>query len=319
MSAPNTNAQNLKADWIAVDWGTTSLRCWAMHGTQLIASAQSPMGMSQVAAGRFEQTLLALVEPWLQANTCTPVLACGMVGAKQGWIEAPYQPTPCSAHSQVGLITAPTADPRINVRIIAGVSQASPADVMRGEETLIAGLLTNAPTYNGVVCMPGTHCKWVEVRNATLQRFNTVLTGELFELLSTQSVLRFDTQLDGNEKSLNNDVFISAVQEHAATPDQLTATLFSIRAQSLLNNNTTMDSTSRLSGLLIAADVIAMQHYWQDKPITIVAEAQLASLYKLAITTLNPEAYISITKMDALALSGLCLLAKQLGVINATS
>jgi len=262
MQEPTSTSKAATIEWIAVDWGTSSLRCWAMQGGTVTASAQSNQGMSQVAAGGFEQALLALIDPWLEPNGCTPVLACGMVGAKQGWLEAPYRAAPCDAVSKNALTIVPVTDSRIAMHIVPGISQQTPADVMRGEETLIAGLLAENVQFNGVVCMPGTHCKWVEVNNATIHRFKTVLTGELFELLSSQSVLRFDTNTSDAKQPINNDVFVSAVLEHTANPTELTAKLFSIRAQALLSKPSPVDSTSRLSGLLIAADVTSMQDYW---------------------------------------------------------
>ena len=87
----------MTADWIAVDWGTSTLRAWAMsQDAQDLATASSTDGMGQLASAEFEPALLRLVEPWLEVSKPTPVIACGMVGAKQGWVEATYAPTPAS-------------------------------------------------------------------------------------------------------------------------------------------------------------------------------------------------------------------------------
>ncbi|MCO4817945.1 MAG: 2-dehydro-3-deoxygalactonokinase, partial [Planktomarina temperata] len=86
----------IAADWIAVDWGTSTLRAWAMsHDGQDLATASSADGMGQLTSEEFEPALLRLIETWLAEDTPTSVIACGMVGAKQGWIEAPYAATPC--------------------------------------------------------------------------------------------------------------------------------------------------------------------------------------------------------------------------------
>ena len=141
---------------IAVDWGTTNLRCWAVSkdGTP-IDHAESDRGMAAIVSGDgdFESALLDLIQPWLKEDQPTPVIACGMVGARQGWIEVPYAETPCSPNT--GLTKAPTKHPQINVSILAGVSQADPADVMRGEETQIAGLLAINPDFEGLVFAAG--------------------------------------------------------------------------------------------------------------------------------------------------------------------
>ena len=127
-------------DWIALDWGTTRLRAFAMADTgEVLDRAESPAGMGRLeGAAAFEAALVALVGPWLPADRVTEVIACGMVGARQGWIEAPYAAVPCAPQAG-GAVAAPTTDPRLAVRILPGLSQRAPADVMRGEETQIAG------------------------------------------------------------------------------------------------------------------------------------------------------------------------------------
>ncbi len=54
-------------DWIAVDWGTTRLRVWAMQGTQAIQSCNSDQGMGALTPDTFEPALLALInDRWLR-------------------------------------------------------------------------------------------------------------------------------------------------------------------------------------------------------------------------------------------------------------
>lgn len=304
--------------WIAVDWGTSTLRCWAMQGDQATRSAQSTNGMNNLDAAGFEPALLDIIDDWLPANQTTPVLACGMVGAKQGWVEAPYMQTPCAPSLKDATVIAPTTDTRIQVSIIPGISQHTPADVMRGEETLIAGLLVDDEHFSGAVCLPGTHCKWVNVDQGNIQQFSTVMTGELFDLLSTHSVLRFNTSDNANkdDQLQFNHAFNSAVTEYTESPASLTTTLFSIRAQALLQDTSTLASTARLSGLLIAADAFAMQSYWKDRPCMIVGKPGLANLYKLAIDTLNTKTHpqLAVKSMDNLALKGISRHARQTGI-----
>ena len=121
----------LKPDWIAVDWGTSNMRAWAMSASgTVLDEVRSDRGMGSLKPAEFEQALRDAIAPWDHKGA--PMIACGMVGAKQGWIEAPYAAAPCQPQSR--FTAAPTRDPRLNVQIIAGVSQSEPADVMRGEE-----------------------------------------------------------------------------------------------------------------------------------------------------------------------------------------
>jgi len=213
-------------DWIAVDWGTSNLRVWAMGSDgRVLAEASSDDGMGKLAQDGFEPALLQLVEPWLAKRP--PILACGMVGSRQGWCEAPYRAVPCTPVDKSGLITAPTTDPRLSVRIAPGLKQASPADVMRGEETQIAGALHLMPGYDGVFCLPGTHSKWVHVSAGEVVSFQTFMTGEMFALLSEASVLRHGMLGGGWEDA----AFDLAVSDALARPEKFGARLFALRAE----------------------------------------------------------------------------------------
>ena len=56
------------ADWIAVDWGTSHLRAWAMSEGHVRAEAMSDKGMGSLPRDGFEPALLELVDPWLGAG-----------------------------------------------------------------------------------------------------------------------------------------------------------------------------------------------------------------------------------------------------------
>ncbi|MCX8509692.1 MAG: 2-dehydro-3-deoxygalactonokinase, partial [Rhodobacteraceae bacterium] len=183
-------------DWIAVDWGTSQLRAWAMGPEGPLAEATSDAGMGRLTPDGFEPALLQLIAPWLGRDPVS-VIACGMVGARQGWVEAAYRATPCPPLAPGQLTPALTLDPRLQVKVVPGLKQGKPADVMRGEETQIAGALTLMPGFDGIFCLPGTHAKWVHVSAGEVVSFQTYMTGELFALLATQSVLRHGIAHEG--------------------------------------------------------------------------------------------------------------------------
>src|SRR3546814_8578864 len=62
-------------------------------------------------------------------------------------------------------------------------------DVMRGEEAQVLGALAALPTAGGLICLPGTHSKWVRVADGVVQSFATYMTGEVFDLLQGHSIL----------------------------------------------------------------------------------------------------------------------------------
>ncbi len=232
------------------DWGTSSLRLWAVDAAgRVLVGRRSGQGMGGLAPGAFEPVLREHLAALGAGGV--PVLLCGMVGARQGWREAPYVALPadlgaiCDAAMPVGM-----AD--MDVRILPGVSSAEPADVMRGEETQLLGVLAGAPGLAGVVVLPGTHCKWVWLAEGRISRFETAMTGELFALLGGQSVLRHSVDLAA---AFDDAAFADGVARGLAAPERLTRALFGVRAAALLQGLGAAAATARLSGLLVGTEI----------------------------------------------------------------
>ena len=175
---------------IAVDWGTSNLRAYRLdrHG-QVRDQVASANGITKVAPGGFPAVLLETAGPWLRDGE-RHVLLCGMVGSRQGWVEAPYLPCPASpADVAAALIEVPFADAQ--VKLIPGLSARDPAgtpEVMRGEETKLIGLMATLGG-NGLVCMPGSHTKWARLAGGAITGFATYFTGEAFAALRDNTIL----------------------------------------------------------------------------------------------------------------------------------
>ena len=289
-------------DWIAVDWGTTRLRAFAMGpGGDTRATARSDAGMGTLTPDGFEPALLALIEPWLAARDKggrTLVVACGMVGSRQGWVEAPYAAVPCPPLSPA-LTRAPARDPRLDVRVIPGLKQARPADVMRGEETQIAGALAARPGFDGVICLPGSHTKWAHVSAGEVVSFQTCMTGELFAAITAHTVLRHTVAAEGNDPG----AFATAVHDALSHPARLTANLFGLRAAALLDGLPPVTARARLSGWLIGMELAASRPWWLGQPILIVGAAALSDLYRQALAQQGAAA--ETLDADAMTLAGL--------------
>ncbi|MCC0029710.1 MAG: 2-dehydro-3-deoxygalactonokinase, partial [Brucellaceae bacterium] len=216
-----------RLDWIAVDWGTSALRAWALDaGGNVLAHAHSQDGMGTLSPDGYEPTLLRLAGGWLPAGKMrVPVIVCGMAGARQGWTEAAYRQIPCRPVAGRQMTPVATSDERLDVAIVPGLCQIDPPDVMRGEETQLAGLMRQTGTADAVVCMPGTHSKWVRVERGDVVGFTTFMTGELFAVISTHSILRHSVGTSGDDR----DAFLQGVSDMHAETGTLTAALFGIR------------------------------------------------------------------------------------------
>ncbi len=269
-----------RADWIAVDWGSSHLRAWAMVGDSPLDHARSDAGTGTLARDGFAPALRDLVGDWLQDGQIVPAVACGMVGSRHGWVEAAYRAVPCAPLGDT-LVPAPTGDSRLHVHVVPGLKQGRPADVMRGEETQVAGFLARNPGWDGVVCLPGTHSKWVHLSAGEVVSFQTFLTGESFALLAGQSVLRHGLA------GWDDAGFDAGLAQGLERPERLLARLFTLRAEGLLDGLDPGQARGRLSGLLIGAEVAAAKPYWLGQRVAVVGEGGLARLYARALDGLS--------------------------------
>lgn len=303
-SRPPIRSEWVAPEWIAVDWGTSHLRAFAMQGGEVLAAAASSDGMGGLTPEAFEPALLALIGPWLGGAGEAPtevragapfvggepanaplvpgtesgapmlVFACGMVGAKQGWHEAPYRTVPCAPVAVDSTVTVPCRDPRLRVEIVPGLSALEPADVMRGEETQIAGFLSLEPEFHGLVLLPGTHSKHVTIADGQVQAFRTLMTGELFALLSQRSVLRHTVATGGWSQTAFDEGVSRGLRGLALQ------SLFALRAESLVDSLSAQEARARLSGLLIGAEIAEIA---SGSDVVLIGDPELSSLYAEAL------------------------------------
>jgi 2-dehydro-3-deoxygalactonokinase len=255
--------------------------------------------MGDLTPDQFEDAFRDATNGW---DINVPIVACGMVGARQGWIEATYAAVPCPA-TPTGF-TQPNST--LDVHIIPGLMQDSPADVMRGEETQIAGFLALNPNWDGVICLPGTHTKWAHISADEVISFQTYMTGDMFAALGDHTVLRHSVQSD----DWDWDAFDTAVGDAMARPERIAARLFSLRAEGLLNGMTNATARARLSGLLIGAELAGAKPYWLGQQIAVIGAGNLTALYVRDLALQSAPA--TQVKGDAITLAGLTAAYRRL-------
>ena len=272
-------------EWVAVDWGTSNLRAWAIDGHGAVTgTASSDRGMGKLQREEFPASLTKVLEQLNRHETNVEVVICGMAGARQGWLEAPYleAPTDLDALGQ-GAVHPTMPDTGIRVSILPGVCQRHGGEnVMRGEETQLLGLAKLSPGYAGMVCMPGTHSKWARLEDTRILGFTTAMTGELFELLKSQSVLRHSMTgaLDGDAK---DEGFVTGAREGLDHPAALLGNLFTVRAASLLSGKDADWCSGYLSGLLVGTEIAANRNLIGTDPVPLIGSPTLCALYMRAL------------------------------------
>ncbi|HLA72073.1 MAG TPA: 2-dehydro-3-deoxygalactonokinase [Steroidobacteraceae bacterium] len=276
-----------RAAFIAGDWGTSQLRLYLCDAANNVLEARVARGAA-AARGEHEQVLDGEIAGWENSAGPLPVVLCGMIGSSIGWVQAPYLPAPADPQ---GLAAACVSLRGGRVLIVPGVScsncLAAP-DVMRGEETQILGALKLDPRLRigqHLVCLPGTHTKWVVVRGGAIVEFLTAPTGELFELLSKHSVMVRD---GADERAMNDTAFEAGLERVRALPGvELLHRIFEVRSRRLLAQMPPEDAASYMSGLLIGSDVAGAARVFadeiRDKPVYLIAAPGLVRAYSTAL------------------------------------
>lgn len=260
--------------YIAVDWGTTNRRAWLVGPDGNVAAEfADAFGLMAVPPNGFEmavQDIRAKLGDY-------PMLLAGMVGSDKGWRQAPYLQCPVDARMLADNILWVE---RHRTGIVRGVCQAEGrADVMRGEEVQVFGALAETSLLpDAYICHPGTHTKWIRLRNGRIDSFQTMMTGEIFNLLKSGSILSAQMATE-----VSADRAFQAGLDEIRAGSPLLSALFAVRAKYLLAKEADTGA-SFASGVLIGSDVQAgISHARPGEKIAIVGRSDLCGLYETAI------------------------------------
>lgn len=285
---------------IAVDWGTTGFRAFRIGHGRILARLEGQGGILNVAPGAFADSLRRAVGPWLGEGE-SRILMCGMVGSRQGWCETPYLPCPAGPDDLARALVRVPFD-GADVRIVPGL-QAQDAsgvpEVMRGEETQVVGVLQETDP-EATACLPGSHSKWVSIREGRIAGFATHMTGETFAALRGHTILGRMMQ-DG---AVDGDAFRRGVVR-SREPGGLLHHLFGVRTLGLFGQLPENEALSYLSGLTIGHEIAAAA---PRGTVCLIGAPELCSLYAIAIKLCGAAA--TVARADAAAY-GLAAIAER--------
>jgi 2-dehydro-3-deoxygalactonokinase len=279
-----------RATLVAGDWGTSRLRLFLCDADGAAVDTIDGPGASE-ARDRFAKLFDSLLIDWMSQHGPLPAILCGMVGSSFGWSEAPYLPCPARPEQIAGACVSLRLG---RVRIVPGLScrnRLDAPDLMRGEETQILGALHLDPALRRgqhLLCLPGTHTKWVLLDEGSVLEFLTATTGEMFALLSAHSVLVSDEPGRTGSTTITSDAaFSRGLTEHRRFPEaSVLHRMFEARSRRLSRDLAAADAAAYLSGLMIASDVRgALELFAATATVHIVGTAQLASLYAAALNS----------------------------------
>jgi 2-dehydro-3-deoxygalactonokinase len=264
---------------LAADWGSSRLRAWWLAGDGAVlghvASGRGAAGLSGHDA--FAAALRQSCGDWLDDAATARVIVAGMAGGRNAWHEAAYLPCPLPLHA-----VRPGATPHrighLVVEIIPGICCDWPDgsfEVIRGEETLALGAATD-----GVVCLPGTHSKWVGMSGGAVTRFATFLTGEMHAMCLAHGIVG---RLAAPEQVADPDAFARGLNASGGAGG-IGSTIFRARTECLAGRLAPASVGAFLSGVLIGAEVAgAAARLGPARQVTLVAPPTLAALYEVAL------------------------------------
>jgi len=283
---------------IGIDWGTSSFRAFRIaEDGAVLERRQAPRGILSVADGAFAAVVQDVAGDWLR-NGEERILLSGMIGSRQGWRESKALPCPAGIDDLARALTeVPFGAAR--VFIVPGLSAQDRQDtpeLMRGEETQIAGVLPSIGA-DGVVCLPGSHSKWVRIEHGRIADFTTHMTGEAFAALADHTILGRTMRGAGE----NADAFDLGVTR-AADPGGLLHHLFGARTLVLAGRLADTAARSYLSGLLIGHEIRTIAGS-PDHPVHLVGEAALCRLYARALASCGRVAIMATGDAAVLGLA----------------
>jgi 2-dehydro-3-deoxygalactonokinase len=271
------------AHCIALDWGTSSLRAYVLSTQgEVLAEHRSDLGI--LKPQNFRETLDSIFKTWDAVYGTLPCLASGMIGSKQGWVDAGYLSTPCGFSSLADAAKDISNLAQRKFWIMPGLRHIDSAtissDVMRGEETQVFG----AGIKNGIAVLPGTHSKWVKVVDRKIVAFKTFMTGEAYSLFRHQSILAKLMPVDG-VSAFDKTAFEMGVKRSLSAPKELLHHLFNVRALGLFNELSPEAQTDFLSGVLIGSEISGGRELFANEQteIRLIGELVLLERYSIAL------------------------------------
>lgn len=307
---------------IALDWGTTSLRAYLIDANGKVLERRSaPLGILKVLDNNFDAAFEEICGSWLNNDLeIAPLrgglalLASGMIGSRQGWLEAPYVPCPATIDEIAKhLVSLSTKNGR-RVAIVPGIrteNSTGVPDVIRGEETQIFGALDTG-NADRLFVLPGTHSKWARVKNKRIEHFATFMTGEVFAILCEHSILGRTMKGSADDAESFKQGFAYAMNEQVNGAGLLQQ-LFSARTLALFNRVPGEALHAYLSGLLIGHEILgALAFFGRENEITIIAEPALAARYQRAFSFAKISARVADESVTATGLFRIAQAARLL-------
>ncbi|MES2647490.1 MAG: 2-dehydro-3-deoxygalactonokinase [Bacteroidota bacterium] len=303
--------------FISCDWGTSSFRLRLIDAAtqRVLTESKSMQGIAATHAawlqanqpgrvafycGILQQHLGVLESECGFSLNNTTIIISGMASSQIGIFELPYLSIPFNIQKAViatHVIPANNSFP-YEIVLVSGVRSGN--DVMRGEETILAGCEIKKMDSEQLYILPGTHSKHIVVQDGLITAFKTYLTGEIFNLLATKSILANSVEINRDDDN-SKTFFLEGVK--AALDSNILNSIFTVRTNQLFEILNKKENYQYLSGLIIGTELKDV-FQTQNGTITIVSEGFLTAAYKLAFSVLSNRSEIKYLNADEALIKG---------------
>lgn len=292
---------------VYVDTGTTNSRVWLARGDEILAKAEIQVGVRDTAkdgsSDRLRSALRELIEKVRAEAQPVCVAAAGMITSSLGLAEVPHLAAPAgiaelAAATRAYQFSEVTDLP---VLLVPGVKSGQmpcelatvgSADLMRGEETLCAGLaLTGLAKTPATVLNLGSHWKAIRLdADGRIAASVTSLAGELVYAAQTQTILASAVPHE-RPAAINSDWLEAGMREQRQAG--LARALFCVRLLEQSKQGSAEDRLNFLIGAFIAADLDALSAGGVlSDSVSIVGSQALAEAWRHALAQVEIQSQI---------------------------
>lgn len=293
--------------FISCDWGTSNFRLRVVDRDffEVLAERTSNRGIKAVhqqflaqdqrsQEEVFSAYILEQIQALPEALQHVPIVISGMASSTLGMKELPYADFPFRGSGEQLYWENLSLDNGLEIILVSGVK--SDTGIMRGEEIQAVGLSTHLEAHgSAILVLPGTHSKHIQYVDGAFTRLRNFMTGELFAVLTTHSILSNSISVaPWNQRA--RKAFSNGLEQGAT--GSITSNLLSVRTMDVLEKNPKDSNYFFLSGLLIGDELRYLKD--QQETICLAASGQVFTLYKYALKMLCHPDQLAFFDAEAL-------------------
>ena len=259
--------------FITIDGGTTNTRISLVSDYKILQTIKISMGAGACILGTaaLKNEIRSSIKKLLEDNgigekSVDRIIASGMITSEYGLCPLEHITIPAGItelHNTMyeAVLEDVSEIPFVFIRGVKMIGKTlDKADVMRGEETELIGILKEG---DAVYVLPGSHSKIIYVENNKISEFSTMMTGEMIASLSQNTLLKASVDL---EKSNAVDEYVFKGYEYCSE-NGINMALFKVRVLDMIFKCSKDEIYSFFMGVVLCDEIKTILKADSDKII----------------------------------------------------